>query len=168
MRGRPVSIATRSKLTRTRKHGGVLGTCVLDISRELAAEIVIGGTQRKDFLQIPNQGKHYELPHVFLLEVASAGVITSITAYSGPCELLSSAWKNDHRRLTTFIQEWRKGSPAKCEQTVPRHTRRRATTAVWRFVVAVRSGGPPDGCSHTGEQLDHGAVKGGDVIGLSG
>jgi hypothetical protein len=86
----------------------VLGTSVLDISRELAAEIVIGGTQRKDFLQIPNQGKHYEVPHAFLLEVTSAGVITSITAYLGQCELLSSTWKNDHRRLTTFIQEWRK------------------------------------------------------------
>src|SRR3954449_1102099 len=42
MREQPVSIARRSKLTSARKHGRVLGTSVLDISRELAAEIVIG------------------------------------------------------------------------------------------------------------------------------
>lgn len=49
--------------------------------RNAAAEIVIGGTQRKDFLQIPNQGEHYELPHAFLLRLNDKGQIASITAY---------------------------------------------------------------------------------------
>lgn len=35
----------------------------------VAAEVEIGGTQRKDFLQIPNQGRNYDLPHAFLLKV---------------------------------------------------------------------------------------------------
>jgi steroid delta-isomerase-like uncharacterized protein len=45
------------------------------------AEVVIGGTQRKDFMQIPSQGKHYELPHAFLLEINDRGQISAITAY---------------------------------------------------------------------------------------
>jgi steroid delta-isomerase-like uncharacterized protein len=49
--------------------------------RNVAAEVMIGGTQSKDFLQIPSQGKHYELPHAFLLGVDDTGRITSITAY---------------------------------------------------------------------------------------
>jgi steroid delta-isomerase-like uncharacterized protein len=49
--------------------------------RNIAAEVVIGGTQRKDFLQIPNQGKHFDLPHAFLLQVDNGSLITSITAY---------------------------------------------------------------------------------------
>jgi steroid delta-isomerase-like uncharacterized protein len=49
--------------------------------RNVAAEVVIGGTQQKDFLQIRNQGKQYELPHAFLLRVDNGGLITSITAY---------------------------------------------------------------------------------------
>lgn len=47
----------------------------------VAAEVLIGGTQQKDFLRIPSQGKHYELPHAFLLNVDDAGLITRITAY---------------------------------------------------------------------------------------
>ena len=38
----------------------------------IAAEVVIGGTQRKDLdygeVRIPSHGEHYELPHVFLLQ----------------------------------------------------------------------------------------------------
>jgi steroid delta-isomerase-like uncharacterized protein len=49
--------------------------------RNVAAEIVIGGTQQKDFMQIRNQGKHYDLPHAFLLQVDREGSISSITAY---------------------------------------------------------------------------------------
>jgi steroid delta-isomerase-like uncharacterized protein len=49
--------------------------------RHIAAEVVIGGTQQKDFLQIPSQGKHYELPHAFLLEINDRGQISDITAY---------------------------------------------------------------------------------------
>ena len=46
-----------------------------------AAEVMIGGTQRKDFLDIPSQGKHYELPHAFILRLNERNRITSITAY---------------------------------------------------------------------------------------
>jgi steroid delta-isomerase-like uncharacterized protein len=49
--------------------------------RHAAAEVDIGGTQQKDFLQIPNQGKEYELPHAFLLETNDRGQISGITAY---------------------------------------------------------------------------------------
>ena len=49
--------------------------------RHVAAEVVIGGTQQKDFLQIPNRGKHYELPHAFLLQVNDRGQLAGITAY---------------------------------------------------------------------------------------
>ena len=49
--------------------------------RNVAAEVMIGGTQRKDFMNIPNQGRHYDLPHAFLLQVSDRGLITSITAY---------------------------------------------------------------------------------------
>lgn len=54
---------------------------LFDDGRHVAAEVVIGGTQRKDFLQIPSQGRHYELPHAFLLEVNDQGQISAITAY---------------------------------------------------------------------------------------
>lgn len=49
--------------------------------RNAAAEVLIGGTQRKDFLRIPNRGKHYELPHAFLLRLDDRGRITEIAAY---------------------------------------------------------------------------------------
>lgn len=49
--------------------------------RNVAAEVVIGGTQRKDFMQVRNQGKHYEVPLAFLLQVDSDGLIAGITAY---------------------------------------------------------------------------------------
>lgn len=48
--------------------------------RNAAAEVTIGGTQRKDFLDIPNQGKHYELPHAFILAIDD-GLISSIRCY---------------------------------------------------------------------------------------
>jgi steroid delta-isomerase-like uncharacterized protein len=46
-----------------------------------AAEVMIGGTQRKDFLGIPNQGKHYDLPHCFLLATNDRDLVTGITCY---------------------------------------------------------------------------------------
>jgi steroid delta-isomerase-like uncharacterized protein len=49
--------------------------------RNVAAEVMIGGTQRKDFLNIPSKGEHYELPHAFLLKVDERKMITEITAY---------------------------------------------------------------------------------------
>jgi steroid delta-isomerase-like uncharacterized protein len=49
--------------------------------RNAAAEVMIGGTQRKQFLDIPSQGKHYELPHAFILAVDDNNLISVITAY---------------------------------------------------------------------------------------
>lgn len=49
--------------------------------RNVAAEVVIGGTQRKDFLDIPSQGRHYELPHASILKLNDKRLITRITAY---------------------------------------------------------------------------------------
>lgn len=46
-----------------------------------AAEVVIGGTQTKDFLDIPNQGKHYELRHAFILTLNEKQLITRVAAY---------------------------------------------------------------------------------------
>jgi ketosteroid isomerase-like protein len=51
----------------------------------IAAEVMIGGTQRKDLVfgevRIPSQSKHYELPHAFLLKLNEIGLITEIAAY---------------------------------------------------------------------------------------
>ncbi len=47
----------------------------------VAAEIEIGGTQQKDFMQIKNQGRRYDLPHAFLLKVNEHGMLTRITSY---------------------------------------------------------------------------------------
>ena len=65
--------------------------CTLRFSRYsvmsgiVAAEVMIGGTQRKDLVygqvRIPSQGKHYELPHVFLLQANESGLITEVAAY---------------------------------------------------------------------------------------
>ncbi|MEA2255075.1 MAG: hypothetical protein QOG35_1120 [Solirubrobacteraceae bacterium] len=49
--------------------------------RHVAAEVVIGGTQRKDFAGIRNQGRHYDLPHAFLLTLTDGGRITLIACY---------------------------------------------------------------------------------------
>ena len=53
--------------------------------RNIAAEVMIGGTQRKDLafgqVRIPSQGRHYELPHVFLLQGNESGLITEVAAY---------------------------------------------------------------------------------------
>jgi steroid delta-isomerase-like uncharacterized protein len=48
--------------------------------RYVAAEVMIGGTQEKDFLDIPSQGRSYDLPHAFILEVDD-GMIAQVTAY---------------------------------------------------------------------------------------
>jgi steroid delta-isomerase-like uncharacterized protein len=47
----------------------------------VATEVVIGGTQQKDFFQIPSRGKHYDLPHAFLLDTNERYLITRITCY---------------------------------------------------------------------------------------
>jgi ketosteroid isomerase-like protein len=51
----------------------------------VAAEVMISGTQRKDLaygqVRIPSQGKHYELPHAFLLRINESGLVTEVAAY---------------------------------------------------------------------------------------
>lgn len=47
----------------------------------VAAEAVLEGTQRKDFLGIPSQGKRFQLPHAFIFQIDDLGLIASIAAY---------------------------------------------------------------------------------------
>ena len=49
--------------------------------RNVAAEVLVGGTQSKDFHDIPNQGRHYEVPIAFFLRIDDKGRITEIAAY---------------------------------------------------------------------------------------
>jgi predicted ester cyclase len=60
----------------------------------VAAEVMIGGTQKKDFLNIPNQNRHYDLPHAFLLNIGDHGLITGITAYWDNASFYSQLGKN--------------------------------------------------------------------------
>lgn len=52
-----------------------------DGSGTVAAEVTIGGTQAKDWGAFGNQGRRFELPHLFLLKVSPAGRIEHITSY---------------------------------------------------------------------------------------
>ena len=52
-----------------------------DDDGHVAAEVVISGTQAKDWGPIGNQGKHFDLPHLFVLHVNSESRIDDITAY---------------------------------------------------------------------------------------
>jgi steroid delta-isomerase-like uncharacterized protein len=84
---------------KVRELGSVIWTGLIDAFRDLhvtvqsmfgdesniAAEVVIGGTQRKDLdygeVRIPSHGRHYELPHVFLLQINESGLIAEVAAY---------------------------------------------------------------------------------------
>ncbi|HEV8628608.1 MAG TPA: nuclear transport factor 2 family protein [Acidimicrobiia bacterium] len=52
-----------------------------DDDGNVAAEVVISGTQAKTFGAIGNQGLHYDLPHVFLFHVNEDDRIDDITCY---------------------------------------------------------------------------------------
>ncbi len=52
-----------------------------DNEGNVAAEVVISGTQAKPYGAIANQGLHYDLPHVFLFRVGKDGLIEEITGY---------------------------------------------------------------------------------------
>ncbi|HEX3426987.1 MAG TPA: nuclear transport factor 2 family protein [Acidimicrobiales bacterium] len=52
-----------------------------DDDGNVVAEVVISGTQSKDWGAIGTQGRHYDLPHLFLLHVNSDGLIDRITGY---------------------------------------------------------------------------------------
>jgi steroid delta-isomerase-like uncharacterized protein len=61
--------------------------------RTVTAEVILGGTQRKEFEQIPSRGKHFELPHAFLIELNDNVKISSITAYWDNVTLFSELGK---------------------------------------------------------------------------
>lgn len=52
-----------------------------DDEGNVACEVTIGGCQAKDFGTIANQGKRFDLPHLFLFHVSREGLIDEITAY---------------------------------------------------------------------------------------
>jgi steroid delta-isomerase-like uncharacterized protein len=62
--------------------------------RNVAAEVMIGGTQRKDFLGIRNQGKHYDLPHAFLVKLNRESLITEVACYWDNVTFYSQLGKN--------------------------------------------------------------------------
>jgi steroid delta-isomerase-like uncharacterized protein len=52
-----------------------------DDQGNVAAEVVISGTQAKPFGMIGCQSLHYDVPHVFLFRVGNEGLIEEVTAY---------------------------------------------------------------------------------------
>ncbi|MGZ3611221.1 MAG: nuclear transport factor 2 family protein [Ktedonobacteraceae bacterium] len=52
-----------------------------DDEGNVAAEVMISGTQAKPFGTMGNQGLHYDLPHVFLFRMSKEGLIEEITGY---------------------------------------------------------------------------------------
>ena len=52
-----------------------------DDQGNVAAEVMISGTQARPFGMMGSQGLHYDLPHVFLFRVGEEGLIEEVTAY---------------------------------------------------------------------------------------
>jgi hypothetical protein len=52
-----------------------------DSQGNVAAEVMISGSQAKPFGMMGCQGLHYDLPHAFLFRVGTAGLIEEVTAY---------------------------------------------------------------------------------------
>jgi steroid delta-isomerase-like uncharacterized protein len=52
-----------------------------DNEGNVAAEVVISGTQAKPYGTIANQGLHFDLPHVFLFRVGQDGLVEEISGY---------------------------------------------------------------------------------------
>ena len=52
-----------------------------DDQGNVAAEVMISGTQAKPFGMIGCQYLHYDLPHAFLFRVSKEGLIEEVTAY---------------------------------------------------------------------------------------
>ena len=96
----PFEVWTRQRVIRgdgkVRTIGKALWTTLIDAFPDLtnevtsitaddegnvAAEVVISGTQAKPYGTIANQGLHYDLPHVFLFRVGKDGLIEEITGY---------------------------------------------------------------------------------------
>ncbi len=96
----PFEVWTRQRVIRgdgkVRTIGKALWTTLIDAFPDLtnevtsitaddegnvAAEVVISGTQAKPYGTIANQGLHFDLPHVFLFRVGKDGLIEEITGY---------------------------------------------------------------------------------------
>jgi hypothetical protein len=75
------SVNAYGRVSSTPFPTSVSGSSRLGDEHNAAAEVMIGGTQHKQFLDIPSQGKHYELPHAFILAVDDNNPISVITAY---------------------------------------------------------------------------------------
>jgi steroid delta-isomerase-like uncharacterized protein len=54
---------------------------IADEEGNVAAEVVISGTQAKPYGTIANQGLHYDLPYIFLFRVGKDGLIEEVTGY---------------------------------------------------------------------------------------
>src|SRR5260370_27451105 len=54
---------------------------IADEEGNVAAEVVISGTQAKPYGTIANQGLHYNLPNIFLFPVGKDGLIDAATGY---------------------------------------------------------------------------------------
>jgi hypothetical protein len=68
-------------------------------------EVVISGTQRKEFLQIPNHGKHFSLPHAFEFELEDEKISRdNVTLFSelGKEHPFDSEW--NQRVMTDILQ----------------------------------------------------------------
>ncbi len=52
-----------------------------DDEGNVAAEVVISGTQAKPYGTIANQGLHFDLPHIFLFRVGQDGLVEEINGY---------------------------------------------------------------------------------------
>lgn len=52
-----------------------------DDEGNVAAEVVISGTQAKPYGTITNQGLHFDLPHVFLFRVGKDDLVEEISGY---------------------------------------------------------------------------------------
>jgi len=52
-----------------------------DDEGNVAAEVVISGTQAKPYGTITNQGLHFDLPHVFLFRVGRDGLVEEVSGY---------------------------------------------------------------------------------------
>lgn len=61
--------------------GNEIVSITADGKGNVAAEVIIGGTQAKDFGAIRSSGQRYDLPHVFIFRVDDDGQIDRIVAY---------------------------------------------------------------------------------------
>ena len=61
-----------------------------DDEGNVAAEVVISGTQAKPYGTITNQGLHFDLPHVFLFRVGRDGLVEEVSGYWDTADFIAS------------------------------------------------------------------------------